>query len=93
MSVLTADTTDCRRYLSDSFLKTSRRLHWLAGTRVEDGHQLPTQRPVLLSPQFQGKEAIMSAKDWFRCNLRTRSPRLQRQRMQGYGQLAGMDHA
>jgi hypothetical protein len=60
---------------------------------VEDGHQLPTQCPVLLSPQFQGKEAIMSAKDWFRCNLRTRSPRLQRQRVQGYGQLAGMDHA
>ena len=50
MGVLATDATDCRRDLSDGFLKTSRQLHWLAGTRVEDRHQLPTQRPVFLSP-------------------------------------------
>jgi len=50
MGVLAADAADCRCYLSESLLKTSRHLHRLPTTRVEDGREVATQRPVFLSP-------------------------------------------
>ena len=62
MGVLATDATDRRRDLADRLLKPSWYFHRLSGTRVEDGRELTAQHPVLLSPKFQGKEAIMSAK-------------------------------